>query len=92
MYPPPIAGTDVATVVKTVRKGGREMPAFSSGVLPDPSLRDLAMVVSGTLARPAEPARFGPREINPFVIGAIVWVALVLLTSGVAALFRERRR
>lgn len=90
--PPRIAGADVTQIVQHVREGGKEMPAFSAAVLSDDSLQDVASYVHGTLGRPAEPACFGPRELDPFIVGLVVWVALALFTCGLAALFGEGRR
>lgn len=88
--PPPIAGIEVRRLVHHVRDGGKAMPAIAA--LPDPALQDLATYVHGTLGRPAEePTHIGPRAVNPFVIGLIVWGALAVLALVLAVLFAEGR-
>ena len=88
--PPRIAGADVADVVRQVRRGGHEMPAFSSVALPDARLHDLARYVHETLVE-QEPTHLGPRELGPFSIGLIAWAALLVLAIGLALLFAEGR-
>jgi mono/diheme cytochrome c family protein len=92
MRPPAIAGADIARIVDHVRKGGKEMPPFPAAILSDASLGDVASHVHDTLAKTSSPARFGPRDIDPFFVGVLVWVALMLLTLGIAALFAGERR
>jgi len=90
--PPTIVGVDVARLVHQVRHGGRAMPAFSSAAVPDPALADLATYVHETLGTPAEGAtHIGPRAVDPFVIGLIVWGALAVLALVLAVFFAEGR-
>jgi ubiquinol-cytochrome c reductase cytochrome c subunit len=92
IHPSPIAGADVAKVIQEVRLGSKGMPAFSSAVLPDASLRDLAGYVHETLAHPpGEHAHVGPRDLDPLVVGLIAWCALAVLACGLAFLFAEGR-
>jgi ubiquinol-cytochrome c reductase cytochrome c subunit len=88
--PPRIAGEDVADVLQHVRRGGHEMPAFSSVALPDARLHDVARYVHETLVE-HEPTPLGPRELGPFSTGLIAWAALLVLAIGLALLFAERR-
>lgn len=68
------------------------MPAFSGAAIPDATLYDLASYVHESLAHPTdEAAQLGPRALDPFWVGVVVWVALALLAGGVAALFGEGR-
>lgn len=90
--PPRIAGIEVARLVRHVRHGGKGMPAFSSAVVPDTALPDLATYVHETLGTPAEGAtHIGPGAVDPFVIGLIVWGALAVLALVLAVLFAEGR-
>lgn len=92
MRPPHIAGKDVPTILHQIRHGGIEMPAFSAAVLPDEAVRAIATHVHATLARPQEqPARIGPRELDPFLVGLFTWGALVIFACVLAALFAEGR-
>ena len=92
MRPPPIAGEEPATIMLQVRGGGREMPAFSSAVVSDTDLGELAGYVHETLAQPRDaPARIGPRELDPFLVGLFIWGALSLFVCGLAGLFAEGR-
>jgi ubiquinol-cytochrome c reductase cytochrome c subunit len=89
---PSIAGADVARITQQVRQGGKEMPAFSSAVLADAPLGDLAGYVHETLAHPSdEHAHVGPRALDPVVVGLIAWCALAALACGLALLFAEGR-
>lgn len=90
--PPTIAGVKVAHLVHHVREGGKAMPAFSSVALPGADLQDLAAYVQETLGNPAENAtHVGPRAVDPFVIGLIVWGALAVMALVLAVLFAEGR-
>jgi mono/diheme cytochrome c family protein len=90
--PPALAGIETARLVRHVREGGKAMPAFSSVALPDAALHDLAAYVHDTLGTPAESAtHIGPRAVDPFVIGLIVWGALAVLALVLAVLFAEGR-
>ncbi len=92
VHAPRIAGAPAAKVERMVRHGGKIMPAFPAVALPDDGLADLAAYVHGELAAPAgEPARVGPRELDPFLVGLFVWGALALLALGLALLFGEGR-
>lgn len=90
--PPRISGVELAKIAQQVRQGGKEMPAFSAEVLPDASLHDLEVYIHETLARPSDDhGRLGPRDLDPFSVGLIAWVALVCLASVLAVLFAEGR-
>src|SRR6185312_11512516 len=88
--PPRIAGEDVDDVVQQVRRGGHEMPAFSSVALPDARLHDVARYVHETLVD-EEATHLGPRDLGPFSMGLIAWAALLVLAIALALLFAEGR-
>ncbi len=89
---PPIAGADAAKIVRQVRTGSDRMPAFSAATISDGAVGEIAEYVQGGLARSAEEAgRFGPRALDPFVVGMIVWGALAMFVCLLALLFAEGR-
>lgn len=91
-HPPPIAGAAATEVVSVLRQAGAHDPAFSSAALPDAELSRLGDYVQGTLARPAEPpGRLGPRALDPFAVGVLVWGALALFLCALSWLFAEGR-
>jgi len=92
LHAPPIAGAAPPKVVRQVRGGGEEMPAFSAAVLPAAALDELGAYVHEGLARPAIGAsRVGPQALDPLIVGAVVWIALALFACGLALLFGEAR-
>ncbi len=89
---PDIAGAPVAVILRVVREGGREMPAFSAAVLPDPGLHEVATYVHETLGHPPrEPAVFGARALDPFSMGLIAWAAVAAFAFALSHLFSEGR-
>ncbi|MGH9100598.1 MAG: c-type cytochrome [Acidimicrobiales bacterium] len=88
MHPPEIAGAALPKIVQLVRRGGKDMPAFSKAALPDAALDDLGWYVHTTLGRPAdEESHVGPRTLDPLAVGLIVWGALALLAALLALVF-----
>jgi hypothetical protein len=84
---PPVAGAAIADVVQQVRQG---TPPFSAAVISDEGVQDLAIYVHETLGRPeGVPSLFGPRALDPFLVGVIAWFALAVLVAGLAALTSE---
>jgi mono/diheme cytochrome c family protein len=89
---PAIAGAPARKVVHVLRRAGAHAPAFSAAVLRDASLPRLGDYVERTLAHPAEPAgRLGPRALDPFAVGVLVWGALALFLCALSWLFAEGR-
>jgi hypothetical protein len=75
-----------------VREGGDQMPAFSPAVVPDAALAQLGDYVHTTLAHPPEqPGPIGPRALDPFSVGVIVWGALAVFLCVLSWLFAEGR-
>lgn len=92
MRPPAIAGKEVHEIVRQIRHGGVEMPVFSPAVLSDEAVSAIATHVHATLAHPEDrPARIGPRDLDPFLVGLFTWGALVAFACVLAVLFAEGR-
>lgn len=90
--PPPIAGADTSKVVHVLREAGAHDPAFAAAALPDAQLAALGDYVQGTLVRPPEPpGRIGPRALDPFALGVLVWGAIALFVCALSWLFAEGR-
>jgi mono/diheme cytochrome c family protein len=90
--PPPIAGAAAADVVRVMRQPGAHDPAFSTAAFSDAELARLGDYVHGALARPQEPSgRLGPRALDPFAVGVLVWGALALFLCALSWLFAEGR-
>lgn len=91
-HPPRIAGVEPAKVAHMVRHGGDHMPPVSAALIPDARLSQLADYVHVTLAHPPDqPGRLGPRALDPFLVGVLVWGALALFLCGLSWLFAEGR-
>lgn len=90
--PPSIAGVAAVKVVRVMRQAGAHDPAFSTAAFSDAELARLGDYVQGALARPEEPAgRLGPRALDPFSVGVLVWGALALFLCALSWLFAEGR-
>lgn len=89
---PALAGADEAKVIRQVRQGSDHMPPFSSAVVSDAALGELARYAHEALARPLEqPGRAGPPVLDPIAIGAVAWAGLAGLGWLLALLFGEGR-
>ena len=90
--PPPIAGVAASKVLHVLRQPGAHDPAFPAVALPDAALAELGDYVHATLALPPEqPGRIGPRALDPFTVGVLVWGALALFLCALSWLFAEGR-
>jgi mono/diheme cytochrome c family protein len=89
---PSIRGKAVSTITAQARHGGEAMPVFSEAVLDTSALEAVAGYVSAGLAAgdPGLPPA-GLRELDPIVVGFVVWVALALLMCALAVVLGERR-
>lgn len=91
-HPPAIAGEQAAMVALVLRQPGAHDPVFPVASLPDTALAQLGAYVQGSLAHPPEPpGRIGPRALDPFALGVLVWGALALLVRAMSWLFAEGR-